>query len=289
MKTVNTVLKNALMTICGFCMLAGTAGCQTDNPSGENAEQKGPWFKVTLYSEGVWIIDDNGNANMYLVEGADSALLIDTGTGTKELKDIVDTITDLPVIVVNTHGHPDHIGGNSSFDKAYLPPADTAIYRYFINEAARNNAEKAGKEPELVMLKKGHVFDLGNRKLEVIAIAGHTPGSIGLLDAENKLLFSGDSNNNLIWMFLDHSLPLEVLLQNLLKLQQRTNDFDFIMPGHGTPLDKTFLDEQITCARNILNGNCEPESYESFMGTKPVCKFKRASIVYNPDNLRSAE
>lgn len=69
--------------------------------------------------------------------------------------------------------------------------------------------------PTLKPIKSGFIFDLGNRKLEVIEVSGHTKGSIVLLDSENKLLFTGDNNNALVWLFLDGCLPIESYLKIL--------------------------------------------------------------------------
>ena len=64
--------------------------------------------------------------------------------------------------------------------------------------------EEAVKMPvaEMLPLKDRQVFDLGGRKLEVIATPGHTPGEIVLLDAANRIVFTGDNDNSLVWLFL---------------------------------------------------------------------------------------
>ncbi len=70
---------------------------------------------------------------MYLVIGQDSALLIDTGTGAGNLLECVRTITTLPLIVVNTHGHPDHAGSNYRFEEIYAHSLDFDAIRQFSN------------------------------------------------------------------------------------------------------------------------------------------------------------
>ncbi len=139
--------------------------------------------------------------------------------------------------------------------------------------------------PELLPVQNGFVFDIGDRKLEVIEVPGHTQGSICLLDAKNKLLFTGDNDNELVWLFLNECLPLEVYIRSLEQLQKRSAEFATLLPGHGNPLDGEFIGEQIACGRQILNGECKGEPYRSFAGDAKVCKYKRASIAFNPDNL----
>lgn len=261
------------------------------------------WFKTKLVAEKVWLINDNGSDNIYLVEGTDKALLIDTGLGVANLNSCVKDITKLPVIVVNTHGHPDHVGGNFQFTEVYAHPLDfELIKRFSSKEYHKNTIERAINKkpvyesfflkdienynlPSMVPITSGYVFNLGNRKLEVIEVPGHTEGSIVLLDAENKLLFAGDNNTTLVWLFPNECLPLESYLQSLQKLNKRNEDFDNILPGHGYIMDKSFINEQIICAKNIISGNGKGEKYETFLGSALLYTYKRASIAYTPDNI----
>jgi len=261
------------------------------------------WFEAKVVADRVWRISDHGSDNIYLVEGDEKALLIDTGIGVADLAGNVKTITKLPVIVVNTHGHPDHVGGNFQFSEVYAQPMDFELTNQFsgqtnhehtIQVTMKNNPgfvspfikdTTAYKTPVLLPVKAGYIFDLGNRKLEVIEVPGHTKGSIVLLDAANKLLFTGDNNNTLVWLFLDGCLPLEAYLQTLQKLNERNAEFDHILPGHGDVLDKSFINDQIVCAQKIISGECKGEKYESFAGPALKCTYQSASIAYNPDNI----
>jgi len=269
-----------------------------------NAEA-GSWLKAGKVAEGVWCIEDHGNDNMYLVEGREKALLIDTGLGVAKLSDFVKTLTRLPVIVVNTHGHTDHAGGNYQFKSAYAHPLEFAAVRQTSAAEARKrlienmmkgaawadmvSIEEAVKIPaaELLPLKDGQVFDLGGRKIEVIETPGHTPGEIVLLDSANRIVFTGDNDNALVWLFLPTCNPLEVYLQSLKKLQQREDEFDTIMPGHGPPLPKSFVGEQVICVEGILDGTCKGDPYKSFAGNALVCKYKSAAVAFDPNNLRA--
>jgi glyoxylase-like metal-dependent hydrolase (beta-lactamase superfamily II) len=263
------------------------------------------WFKASRAAEGVWTISDNGSDNMYLVEGRQKALLIDTGLGVARLSAFVRTLTTKPVTVVNTHGHPDHAGGNFEFKTVYAHPADFAAIRELGSKESRmrtgRNTGKgtpapdmipideaaAAPQAELLPVKDGYIFDLGGRRLEVIESPGHTPGEIVLLDAANRELFTGDNSNALVWLFLGNSRPLEVYLQSLKKLQGRAGEFTTIYPGHGTPLPGAFIGEQAACVESILDGSAKSEPYHSFAGDAMVAKYKTASVAYDPRNLRA--
>ncbi len=271
--------------------------------------QKEPWYKATKVADKVWRIDEHGNCNLYLVEGTKQALLIDTGLGDGKLGEFVKTLTALPVVVVNTHGHGDHAGGNNFFPQAYAHPAEFDAIKGMNNPGGRRSAvermsntnpgldllspEEAGRlaatPAALLPLQDGQVFDLGGRTLEVIEQPGHTPGEVVLLDKANRLLFGGDNNNTLVWLWMRNSTPLETYLVTLKRLKQRAGEFDTILPGHGGPLPASHLDAQIACVQDILNGTCKGEPYQQSNGVALVCAHGPASVAFDPKNLRVAK
>jgi hydroxyacylglutathione hydrolase len=262
-----------------------------------------PWFKVTQVKEYVWRISDGDIDNIYLITGRDSALLIDSGIGVANLAQYVKSLTALPLIIVNTHSHPDHSGSNHQFSKVHAHPDDFNMLRFFGTHAMRTGTVKAMVRnplpdslmfnvtdtlyyPMLAPVTDGHRFDLGGREIEVIHVPGHTPGSICLLDRKDKSLYTGDNDNILVWLHPQDALPLETYLQSLKKLRQRWNEFTTLYPAHGDPIEKEFIDEQIACAQKIIGGECEGKPYDSFVGKGLVCGFKRAQIVYDPAKIK---
>ncbi len=262
------------------------------------------WFTSASMTKNVMRISDHGADNMYLVIGTQKAMLIDNGLGSANIRDYVKTLTKLPVIVVITHGHPDHAGGNYQFKEVYIHPDDMAMATGY-NNLPKKSGGAAGmmtggaKVPDselfkdtlnhqptrMIPVSDGQVFDLGGRKLEVIYTPGHTAGEICLLDKENRMLFTGDNDNSLVWLHIRGTLPLAIYLQSLEKLNARANEFDNLYPGHGDAVDKDFIAEQITCVKSILDGTCVSKDYDSFAGKGKLCTYKRASVAYNPDNL----
>jgi glyoxylase-like metal-dependent hydrolase (beta-lactamase superfamily II) len=265
------------------------------------AQQASPWFSVKEISSKVWLIDDHKAVNIYLVEGSDSTLLIDTGIGIADLLSQVRKLSQKPLIVVNTHGHPDHAGGNYQFEKIYVNASDSAAARRSSTPQSRATAAKnmlRGAQPQVsekyngeelhpafATLVSGYIFKLGGRQLEVIETPGHTPGSICLIDRENKILFSGDNNNTAVWLFLPESLPLKDYMSTLQTLARQISDFKTILPGHGISKKSDFINDQIQCVSAILSGNCVPATYNTFAGRASLCQFGRASVAYDPDKL----
>jgi glyoxylase-like metal-dependent hydrolase (beta-lactamase superfamily II) len=286
----------AFLCICFVCVYG--------NNYGQSNEQEKDWLIVKKIADKTWCITDNGIVNMYLLEGNKKALLIDVGYGVANLKDLLKTITKLPVTVVLTHGHRDHSGAAFQFSKIYANVADfESVKSNNLFEQRKKNSKSILKDhklkdceivkdsltqklPKLKPLKDGNIIDLGGRRLKVIEVPGHTPGSVVFLDVSNKMLFSGDHINCPIWLFLNGCLPVEAYLKSLEKIKEISGDFNKIYPGHNELLDSNFLDELIICCKSILDGNCSTEKYVSSAGDSMKCQFKRAIIAFNPDNLR---
>lgn len=140
----------------------------------------------------------------YLVLGQEKALLIDSGFGMDSLKKVVDGLTDLPVVLVNTHGHPDHGGGNAEFGNPYMHPDDFELYAYKCSYEMRLDeamhwgiegcAERLQKDvPSPIPMEDGHTFDLGGRILTVYHTPGHSRGSVCIFDETTGTLFTGDN------------------------------------------------------------------------------------------------
>ena len=216
--------------------------------------------------------------NMYLVVGQEKALLIDTGNPGNISPEQIKALTDLPLIVVNTHAHPDHSGSNNRFGKVYIHEADLEAGRQY-----------SGGDVELVPIKEGYVFDLGGKTLEVIGVPGHTPGSICLLDAQDKLLFGGDTANEETWAFIS-DVPLETYKSSMERLLNWRDRYEVLLPGHGGTRPVSYIEELIACADEILAGKVDPAAQPAtggLTGGSLVHRYRSAAIRYNPNNLRA--
>lgn len=194
-------------------------------------------------NEHLWIMDDNHEATGYLVVGQDRALVIDTMNGYEDVRAVVRTVTDLPVMVVNTHGHCDHIYGNIYFDKAYLNPKDNEIAKKHMSfpDFVTALKERGAVMPPFSPIHGGEVLDLGGLTIEVHEIPGHTPGGIMLYIREDRILFTGDSINHHLWMQLEESLMLKDYLKVLDGLEAVFQKTDYILHGHARGFDDISL------------------------------------------------
>lgn len=260
------------------------------------------WYSASRIDDTTWRIVDHDVVNIYLVLGRERALLIDTGYGQAKLRDYVAQLTTQPLLVINTHGHRDHSGGDVQFGAVSAHPADFAAIETNADPAARARQRAAAEAVPaeerfdaaqsrplvLTALHDGEKIDLGGRELEVIAAPGHTPGEIVLLERARGLLFAGDHLNRLVWLQLPGCLPLENYLASLEKVAARGSEFSTILPGHHGPIDAGLLTEMIAAVRGVLAGKIADEPYSYAGTTGRIAVHDRASLVFAPGNLRAA-
>lgn len=266
------------------------------------------WFTVKEAAGRVWAIGDNFNNTMYLVAGNDKAVLIDTGYGIGNLAERIASICHLPAIVVNTHGHPDHVSGNNQFSEAYLSIADWKLLEYcftpdnrrrFVEDLCKGGYPEGFSKESWINAKPnrvnpvtdGQIFDLGGRALRTIEIPGHTGGCIALLDEKNGFLFAGDSilNNN-IWMHLEESLTLSTYFKSLQYLKSLTSKYDTIMPSHGgIAIHINILDELIQGVSEILDGRQTGSLHRTSFGDYLICRFPSCGVIYDQNRLYDNE
>jgi glyoxylase-like metal-dependent hydrolase (beta-lactamase superfamily II) len=136
----------------------------------------------------------------YLILGNDRAILFDSGPGVRDIKPVVESLTELPVTVTQSHLHFDHVGNHTRFDSIAMIDLPYLRERANNGKLALNDPEHLGyiegfKPPELNITEwwqPGESIELGGRSLKVIHAPGHTKDSMILLDTASGQLFSGD-------------------------------------------------------------------------------------------------
>lgn len=220
--------------------------------------------EIIQINENTYRIEDGG-VRFFLLEGTERALLIDSGMNTPNAREIAESLTNLPLSLLNTHADMDHISGNQCFDEFYMSPAEEENY---INSVARAD----GKPGKIVSVGEGDIIDLGDRPLEIIDNPGHTPGSVAILDVKNRVLIGGDAiQDGNIFMFgrFRNIADYEVSLTHILVYRER---FDVVYPSHGTfPVDPDIIGKLIGGAREIMEGKAKGEVIDMF-GNK-VCRY----------------
>lgn len=280
-----------------------------------------PYYQIC---ENTWRFSDYKLTSMYLLAGKEKALLIDTGFGIGNLPEECAKLTDLPLTAAITHGHIDHAGGAGFFEKCLVSPIDTEAIRGTVSTAARRksvpaNAARRGLTvpfdvgdnvpdwsyaPEWEPLQDGDTIDLGDRLIRVIAIPGHTRGSMAFLDVQNRLLFSGDAcNPNMIMAkptpagkqfdpneenaVAKYAAPLPVLLESLKRLKTFSGEFDLNYIGHlddfaQKPQTNDVIDDLIGCCEKIIAKGVPADQIPNKPETET---FGGVKITYVPSQI----
>ena len=171
-----------------------------------------PWFSIDKIDYNTHILSEYRHweeTHCYLLEGEESALLIDTGLGISNISSEVKKLTDKPVAVVATHIHWDHIGGHKYYPVFYAHEVE----RHWLNEKFPLSIEAIRKmivdrcdlpenydveDYELFqgtpshLLHDGEILDLGGRTLMVLHTPGHSPGHMCFFEKNTGYLFTGD-------------------------------------------------------------------------------------------------
>lgn len=244
-------------------------------------------IRVSKINEHVYLLNDADEATGYLVVGEKQAAVIDTMNGVADVNRVVKTITELPVFVINTHGHCDHIMGNIYFDKAYLHPADFPLAEEHsrFEEFAQMCKLHGLSMPPFTPVKGGDHFDLGGLTLEIIEIPGHTPGGILVLLKEDRILFTGDSINRHLWMQLDGCLEISEYAKVLESLLYLKNEADFILHGHAKNTEPvSLMDDLLRGLKELSEGKgADDPVYNWFGGEARRHAFAENSVIcYRP-------
>lgn len=216
-----------------------------------------PWFEVYRPAPGVFAIYEPHQAEetiAYLITGTKRALLFDTGMGISDIKKVTTELTNLPIVVLNSHTHDDHVGGNWEFATIYGMDTD------FTRANAKGSREDAQAEiaPDQICgalpkdfhaksyatrpwkitryIHDGEKIELGGRTIEVIATPGHTPDAISLFDRANGLLFTGDTYYPApIWLFRPET-DLNAYAASIRRLAALAPEVKLVLGAHNIPV-----------------------------------------------------
>lgn len=253
-----------------------------------------------------WKLDDttwcinfmNGTQNIYLLEGEEKALLLDTGYGTGNLRAFVERLTDKEIIVANTHFHPDHSAGNGEFERVFVSkgaeidaPSVNGFCPFDLGKLPYPNYEK-------VYIGEGDKIELGGRTIEVLeALPAHCNSSLFFLDRGHRMFFTGDEMEAAQVLMYDNSnnpdAPYNVkerldnFYKNNKRIQELSGEYNYLLPNHnGVVIAKSYVQEFIELVEHIYAGDAviEDKLNHKFIEIDPkareLCRvsYKHASI-----------
>ena len=246
----------------------------------ERVSSADPWFEVYHIQPGVFAIYEPHQFEeviSYLIVGGKRALLLDTGLGIGDIGKVAHALTTLPITVLNTHTHFDHVGGNYEFTD--ILAEDTPFTR--ANEKGQTNQYSrdalapericgslpAGVQANSYAVKPWHVskrihdgekIDLGGRELEALFTPGHTPDSLSLLDFKNGLLFTGDTfYRGPIYLFTPET-DFGAFTKSVDRMAAFAPNLKLLLPAHNTPTaDPSYLIRLQEAVKKVQSGAVE--------------------------------
>ena len=248
----------------------------------ERVPSADPWFEVYRVAPSVFAIYEPHQFEeviSFLILGEKRAALFDTGLGIGDIKRVVLSLTSLPVVVLNSHTHNDHVGGNWEFSEIY--GMDTEFTR--MNAKGSSVDAQAELTPDSICghlpagfatksystrpfhitrsIHDGDTVNLGGRVLEVIATPGHTPDAICLLDRKNGLLFTGDSfYAGPIWLYRPET-DLDAYIHSVDRIAAMAPQLHLLLPSHNVPVDDpSQLPKLVAAIKKVRAGTAQPVS-----------------------------
>ncbi|MDP8162378.1 MBL fold metallo-hydrolase [Pasteurella skyensis] len=180
----------------------------------------------------------------YLILGKNKALLFDTGYGSafnKDIMPVVKKLTDLPVITMFSHFHLDHIANIEKQDNVWIIDLPYLRERAKDNKLTLTTNETLLFDPPTVTVSKwikpNEIIDLGDRKVQVLNMTGHTTESTVLFDEKYKQLFTGDLfyDPRLDYVDLHDDTKADLLVNSTEKLVEEYDDNYVFNGAHGFP------------------------------------------------------
>lgn len=259
-------------------------------------------YPTEIIADGIIRISDFLASDCYLIIGKARALLIDVGTGYGDLRGYIETLTDLPIDVVFTHIHPDHIGGMGQFEKAYAHKADIKYgYKFYSRLWLRKvfkilsknylddtisikDVVKGKYNTEIIAIDDDYEFDLGGRIVKVKHIPGHTKGSIVLLDDLSKQMFVGDNCCPSPWIFLPNSVSLEEWVEGAKIILKLMDEYTPHWGHEGGAISKEVYAKTIDFAEEII-AKQPKNTILPIIEFYPFNDRVNGSIVYRKSNV----
>ena len=252
------------------------------------------WFEIISLPNDVYALWEPGHfekVNSFLIVGAEKDVLYDTGMGIASIGKAVAQLRatldrqDVPLMVINSHNHLDHNGGNTDFEEAWIIRDEWAIRKLTQGLSGGFVEYWAGLTPHegvvappdfdpatfsippfprdrIRFLADGDIVDLGNRQFRVIHTLSHSPDGLALYDETDGLFFGGDTFIG--DMFLVRSLQL--LEQDLARVADLRIDWHYA--SHGPQLVQTMREGwRLSIVRRMIAGERE-EGTTQFAGNE---------------------
>lgn len=259
-------------------------------------------YDIDAIGQDIVHFEDFIDSSFYLIQGADRALLIDTGCGGGNVRRLASAFTDKEIDLAVTHAHGDHDAHAGEFDRVYMHRADIELRR-----AAQlcAPAEKRLDVDRFLALEDGALLDLGGGAVvRTLHIPGHTPGSVAFVDEAHKAVFTGDAigSGMGVWMQLPGCCTVSEYKAALLHFATELypyRDYRFL-GGHYRQADPPYskahnpvcmqmVEDMIRLCDEMLAGRAQDAVFagRAFGDEQPhIASCGTAAMVYLPSRVR---
>jgi hydroxyacylglutathione hydrolase len=212
----------------------------------------------------------------YLLIGSDRALLFDTGPGIYSIRAAVAALTSLPVVVIPSHLHFDHVGDLEEFDDVRLldaPALRAQVHGgYFVEPPSQYLLRTPIKYRVHGWIKDGQTMELGGRTVRLVSTPGHTPDSVSVIDAGGARLFTGDIVNRMVTLCDVPGSDVKAMAASLRRLLEFSRPGSLAYEAHSeSPLTRPELEQLATGIGAIAAGTAT--STPMCLGGIPMRRF----------------
>lgn len=274
------LIKMRLLFYCAIILLIFGCGKKTDG-----------WFLVEKLDDRTYIISEPNSSqgnSCFLIIGDKEAVLFDSGTGEdkcKSITHIIDSLTKLPVTLLFSHFHFDHIGNVNDFNSIAIPEIELLKKRLSADSLLILNRCDVLTQDDVSLkisrlLPVGKEIDLGNRKIKILHTPGHSKESISIIDNEKGYIFAGDLIYNGLLLIDD----CDDYLHSIKDIFKNSDSGCRVFGSHGRPeVDYERLTQVKKAIECYLSDNCCNESVSqiNFFGLiKEVYKIEDIAFIH---------
>jgi glyoxylase-like metal-dependent hydrolase (beta-lactamase superfamily II) len=255
----------------GLCSQAADARDEAPPPD---------WFHVFAIDKDTYAISEpkywQQNVS-YLILGTKRALLFDTGPGLYDIKKTVGSITHLPLVVIPSHLHFDHVGDLHEFTDVRLLDTPAVRARFHDGYFSETTAQYMLRTPERFRVhgwvSDGQKLDLGHRQVTILSTPGHTPDSITILDEPDRhRLFTGDLINRLVTLCDVPGSDIKAMAGSLARLIKVAPPDSVAFEAHAeVPLQAAELKQLAAGVPLVANGTAP--SVSTCLGGLPMRRY----------------
>ena len=240
------------------------------------------------------------HASFYMIVGSMEAVVIDTGMEEGRLVPKLREYTDLPLTLLVTHAHGDHMAHADEFENVYVSAAD---FPFIETAMERLGITKKYDTSTFKRLEDGQILKFGDINIEVINLPGHSAGSVVFYDKVRNLMFSGDAFGSgwSVFMQVPGSTSVSVYRDSLRRFIAYYGQLDAkpefmtghyeqrYMGEHDNPVCIDLIKDMEELCTRVLEGKAPRESFSCFLKTEEeqyAARYGRACMIVVDSKVR---